>query len=112
MKTKRSFFATQLKKLMFEKNLTQEDLAKKIKINRQMISYWLNSGKNPSLTSVKKIADALKAPMSYFVVETTIEKNEENKNLSVKIELLEEKIKRHEIEINYLKDIIKNFIKK
>lgn len=112
MKTKRSFFATQLKKLMFEKNLTQEDLAKKIKINRQMISYWLNSGKNPSLTSVKKIANALKTPMSYFVEEITAVKNEKDKVLSTKVELLEEKIKRHEVEINYLKDIIKNFIKK
>jgi transcriptional regulator with XRE-family HTH domain len=112
MKTKRSFFATQLKKLMFEKNLTQEDLAKKIKINRQMISYWLNSGKNPSLTSIKKIADVLKTSMSYFIEEPPVVKNEGTKDLSVKVELLEEKIKRHEVEINYLKDIIKNFIKK
>ena len=107
MSTKRSFFAKQLNNLMFERNISQEDLAKKIKINRQMISYWLNSGKNPSLSSIQKIANALKVSINYFIDGSTPIKNEENKDVWSKIELLEEKLKRHEIEIKYLKDKIK-----
>ena len=66
-KTLGCFFASQLEKAMFEKKLTQDELGKLIGSNQQMVSRWLHGVRNPSLTSIKKIAAALDLPINFFV---------------------------------------------
>lgn len=67
MGQKNMFFANQLKKVMFEKKLTQKELAKKIGNTQSRVSGWLHGVRNPSLTSIKKLASALDVPINFFV---------------------------------------------
>ena len=67
MEVKRSFFAEQLRKIMFEKKLTQQKLADMTGINRPLISRWIIGDRNPSLTSLKKIANVLDVSVEYFI---------------------------------------------
>lgn len=62
-----NFFVEQLKKVMFERELTQTKLAALIGGNQRVISTWLTGSKNPSLSSIKKIAAALDLPINFFV---------------------------------------------
>ena len=63
----KSFFATQLEKAMFEKKITQKRLSEIIGNSQARISGWLHGVRNPSLTSIKKIASALDLPINFFV---------------------------------------------
>lgn len=67
MARKFNFFSEQLKKAMFEKKLTQDKLAKLIGSNQQVVSRWLHGVRNPSLTSIRKIASVLDLPINFFV---------------------------------------------
>lgn len=64
---KSNFFIEQLRKVMFERRLTQKDIAAILGINQSRISGWLTGVRNPSLTSIKKIASALDLPINFFV---------------------------------------------
>ena len=80
-----------------------------------MVSQWINGQSNPKTSTLAKIAAALDVSVDYFV-ENTDAKCE--KGSVSKIDLLEEKIKRHELEISVLKkenDLLKKdgeFLKK
>ncbi len=102
MKNNKNLFCERLKNLMFEKNLTQEDLAKSIGTNQQMISRWMTGGRKPSLTSAEKIAKAMKVPLNYFF---EIPDNKDIKILQLEKENLElkNKILKMEKEILNLK---------
>lgn len=67
MARRSGYFADHLRKVMFERGLTQEQLASLIGSNQQMVSRWLHGVRNPSLTSIKKIASALDLPINFFV---------------------------------------------
>ncbi len=115
MKFAKTFLADQLRKALFEKRLTQKDLAKKINVDGPMVSRWVTGDKVPTLKSIEKIAKALDLPISYFLEENKFSsslKKDEDKNIISRMDLFEEKLKRHEIEIKYLKDKIKNIDKK
>jgi len=62
-----SFFINQLKKLMFEKNLTQKELASLAKTKQQRISEWLTGSKKPTLSSIEKLANTFKINLNYFI---------------------------------------------
>lgn len=47
------------RELLKMKNITQEELAKKLKITQQAISAWCCEGKTPKLKQICKIAEAL-----------------------------------------------------
>lgn len=66
-KIKKSFFAEQLEKAMFDKKINQEELAQMIDSNQQMVSRWFHGVRNPSLASIKKIASALDLPINFFI---------------------------------------------
>ncbi len=105
MKAERTFFSKQLKKIIFEKNITQKDLAEKLGVAQAMISQWLVGDRNPTLKTLKKLADALEVPVSYFIDEniTNETAKKENKSDSLVLELVLEKIKHLEAEIELLK---------
>ena len=67
MVRKPNFFVEQLRKAMFERHLNQKELAALIDSDQRIISFWLNGVRNPSLTSIKKIAAALDLPINFFV---------------------------------------------
>lgn len=67
MGIKKNYFNDQLRKIMFERKLTQQKLASLLGINQARISGWLHGTRNPSLTSIKKIASALDLPINFFV---------------------------------------------
>ena len=132
MKDKRTFFAEQLRKILFEKNLTQQDLGNLIGVKRSMISHWIRGYRTPGLTSIKKIASALDASVNYFIEDGTTEEkttadkaDKENNIINVIMSLIkeqnnsskerdkkfEEKLKRFELELTLLKKDIK-YLKK
>lgn len=103
MKYSKTFFCEQLRKALYEKRLTQKDLAEKIGVNRPVVNRWMTGNSNPSFNSLKKIASALELPLNYFSEDYNINteiynENNTEKDIS-KIVLLEEKIKRLEAEI-------------
>lgn len=105
MKKEQSFFGKQLRKIMAEKGITQKELAEKLGVFQTMISHWLTGIKNPTISSVKKLADALEVSVSYFIDEniTNETAKKENKSDSLVLELVLEKIKHLETEIELLK---------
>ena len=114
MKRRGNFFADQLRKVLFEKNLTQEDLGKLIGVKRPMISQWMTGARNPSLPSIKKIANALKVPANNFIDDENIKKETKNSTQNDVVKLMmslikehnkavEERMKRFELELNLIK---------
>ena len=69
MEKKTTFFTDQVKKIMLEKGLTQQDLADKLKVTKAYISVYLNGKRNPKPATIHKIANALNVPPSYFIEE-------------------------------------------
>lgn len=59
-------FSDRLRKVMFERRLTQEKLAALIGSDQRLVSFWLTGRRNPSLASIKKIASALDLPINFF----------------------------------------------
>lgn len=78
MKNKKSFFSEQLKKIMSEQDITQKDLAKKLGVVQQMISFWTTGNHSPNLNSIEKVAKALNVPASYFIETPESDKNTVN----------------------------------
>lgn len=96
--------------------LTNQEFCKKVGIGESVISRWLKGDRNPSITSLKKIAKATKTPLEYFINNNQkIFDNSNNSGIigsnntidNTKVELIEEKLKRHELEINLLQEKIK-----
>ena len=67
MKNKKSFFGEQLKKVMSEQNITQKELAEKLGVVQQMISFWTTGNHSPNIKSIEKVAKALNVPINYFI---------------------------------------------
>ncbi|MDR3124471.1 MAG: helix-turn-helix domain-containing protein [Endomicrobium sp.] len=63
----KNYTAQKIKEAVKETGLTQRKFAKKIGIGESMISQWLASSKNPTLTTLKKIAKATNKPLTYFI---------------------------------------------
>ena len=66
------------------KNISQKDLAKKLKISQNYLSLIENDRKEPSLTLLKKISNALGVPMSALIIDFD-NKNKEQQELILKI---------------------------
>ncbi len=112
-----------IKEILYLKKITQTQLAEKLGIHKQSLTVWLNGNKNPKIETLAKIAKVLEVPLSSLIEENPdtsndisnntpngIPNNAANNNqnktendLSSKIELLEEKNKRFELEISLLK---------
>lgn len=59
--------AKKIKKAMIDAGLNQKDLARKLNITQVQISQWIIGNRNPSLSSLKKIAAATGKPLKYFL---------------------------------------------
>lgn len=60
-------FSTNLRELMKEEKITQEDLANEIGIDQSMISRYVNGQSLPSLLTTIKIADVLFCSLDDFI---------------------------------------------
>lgn len=66
-----------IKKHRKEKNISQEELAEKIGVSRQSISFWENGKANPSLDTISKLASILGTSVGELLGS---ENTDENKN--------------------------------
>lgn len=60
-------FQKRVKKLMFEKNINQRKLAKKVNMTDTSISFILSGKRRPSIQTVLKIANALDVDYQYLI---------------------------------------------
>ncbi len=109
MKTRKkgnNFFSEQLRKIMFEKNLNQQDVADNVGVAQSVVSNWLKGERNPSLSSVKNLSTFFNMPMGYFIgnikEEDTV--SFEDKDTKI-IKLLEENIKIGKEILKEIKDL-------
>lgn len=66
------FFNDRLKSLREDKDLTQEELAKILHINRSTLSNYENIGREPNYTLLIKIADYFNVSLDYLLCRTDI----------------------------------------
>lgn len=66
------YIRNQLDKLIFEENITQEELAEKVGVSRQTVYKWESGKSKPSTSNILKICEVFNKPVSYFI------KGEEN----------------------------------
>ena len=109
--------AEKIAKAIKEKGLTQQEFCKKYGLGESVVSRWLKGNRNPSIKSLKIIAEATGIPLNYFLDDSqknfiknsgTIGAIGNNNSVN-----MEEKIKDHEIRILQLeKEILKLKIKK
>ena len=76
-------------------------MAKLAKTQQQRISGWLNGVRNPSYNSIKKLADAVKVSVNYFIDDG--KKNEQTNTSSSIMQFVNDKIKIIDTENNLLK---------
>ena len=105
-------FSEKLKKIMFEKGITQKELAEKLGVSQAFISSWQVGKRHPKLSSIKKIAKAVNVPVNYFITDEHEQKDIKNsKDLIIQMKELELRILKIEklLEKNGLQN--KNLIK-
>ena len=68
-------FAEKFPRLLIEKNVSQEELAKAVGVSRQAINYYANGKTMPTANVLKKISDYFSVSMQYFIED---DKKEEN----------------------------------
>jgi transcriptional regulator with XRE-family HTH domain len=72
---KNELFRKKLREVLNEKNLTQKQLAEKLGIAQEQVSFWVTGIRNPRYASLKKIADALDKPINFFFEKSDLEKS-------------------------------------
>ena len=70
-----STFAITLKKLLQEKNIKQNELARLTKINKSSISEYLSGNYQPKYKNILKIAEVLNVSPNIFLEDTSSEEN-------------------------------------
>ena len=105
-------FTIKLLTLLKEKKLSQKDLARLLKAKEPLVSRWITGKAKPTNKSILAICKVLGLPFNYFDDNSRFYSNINNSNIGnnntitnndARIELLEEKVKRLELEIELLK---------
>jgi transcriptional regulator with XRE-family HTH domain len=78
-----------IREVIKKAGLTQEEFAKKINTSRVMVNKWISGDSNMSLSSLKKIAQAVGKPLEFFFINND---NENNDAAFVEIELLKKEV--------------------
>ena len=76
-----STFAITLKKLLQEKNMKQNELARLTKINKSSISEYLSGNYQPKYKNILKIAEVLNVSPNIFLEDTSSEENIDRKSV-------------------------------
>lgn len=93
-------FALKLLTLLKEKKLSQKEFARLLNAKEPLISRWITGKAKPNDKSLIAICDALKLSYDYFKDDTDDISMDNSKH---RLELLEEKVRRLELEIELLK---------
>lgn len=64
-----AIFVRNLRRIMQENDLTQEDISKALGINRSTVSLWVNGVSYPRIHTLQKLADYLRIPVSELTSE-------------------------------------------
>lgn len=106
--------AKNLIKLLKLNNLTQKQLADKLKIKLQVVNRWVNGKALPTTKSLDKLASVFNVPVSYFyneinnsVINNGNNNNIQNGNINKELELLNRELEVQKKEIELLKEQIK-----
>ena len=95
-----------LKIAIINTGISQEEFAKKLKINRALVSQWITGFRNPSMKNLDKISKILELPISYFIEEKSENKTNIEEILIKKLELIDKTEKNILLEIKKLNDKI------
>ena len=98
---KENKFKTNLIGLLQRKNMTQKEMCLALGLQESVVSHWLTGRTQPNTKSIEKIARFFSVPVSYFYGDTL--SPVEDERLARRLDLLEEKIKRLELEIELMK---------
>jgi Predicted transcriptional regulators len=97
---------SKIKKAIKDAGFTQEELAKKIKTNRVVVSNWIRDIRNPKMESLEKIAKATGKPLEYFISDNSVNIASSGDNATITVnqkdfELMkkENELLRRELEI-------------
>jgi transcriptional regulator with XRE-family HTH domain len=63
----KDLFRKNLKSIMGKLGMSQQELADKMGIKQQQISYWLTGKNSPTYKSLTKLSDALGKPINFFL---------------------------------------------
>ena len=58
---------TRLKELRLERNMTQEDIAKKLNMSKMAVSHWEKGNSEPSIEQLKILAKLFDVTIDYLV---------------------------------------------
>jgi transcriptional regulator with XRE-family HTH domain len=100
-----------IKQALFDANLNQRELSRKVGVSETHVSNWICGHRNPRLKNLKKISQLTHKPLSYFLddANTIVEKDKsivskelleiellkkEVENLKLKVDLIFEKLKK------------------
>ena len=90
-------FGKKLKNLLEDRNITQTDLAEKLKIRQSVVNRWVKGySNNPKMETLEKLSKVFSVPVEYFV----------SKNEDINTGYDEEKKPNKNTEIEYLKQLI------
>ena len=64
-----NFFANQLKKAILESGKKQIEIADILRVKQEQVSRWCNGKQIPNTENIKRIAEILNKPVSYFIEE-------------------------------------------
>jgi transcriptional regulator with XRE-family HTH domain len=90
----KNFIGLKIKELRESKNMTQDELADKLGVSKQMISLYETGVNEPRKAKLEKIAEICKADISYFYTNLTKTSNEQVSSQSA-TDLKEELIRLH-----------------
>ncbi len=96
-------FKNNLISLLRQKNLTQKELCTALGIEESVVSRWLTGKTQPTTKSIERIAKFFCVPVSFFYNDNSLVEDSRLSKIVYRLDLLEEKIKRLELEIELLR---------
>lgn len=76
-------FLKRFRKLVYENSISQTELARKLGVSKQSVSFWLAGTRSPKVDTVRKIADIYGVGMDYFYGEEEQDIRTEERDLAL-----------------------------
>ena len=101
----KNILGEKIKEAVKKTGLTQTEFERKFDISENLVSRWIKGDRNPSIKSLKKIAEATKTPLNFFLDNNLTYDSSLTKetNIYEKIDLILKKITSIESEIKSIK---------
>lgn len=101
----KNILGEKIKEAVKKTGLTQTEFEQKFDISENLVSRWIKGDRNPSIKSLKKIAEATRTPLNFFLDNTLISQEPlpKEKDIDDKIDLILKKITSIESEIKSIK---------